>query len=238
MMSQGLNEVTKNRQGSLSGGTELPVLNSAMEAIDQRSGLGSIAEKTEPTQRVIPDRKQIMGCHWWAGMEVRIRGKKGETKRRGQSRAIGRYLRHLEYEVQLRAAATILSYLVVIFRPEDGCHIPSIASNRTCLRAVGRLDSKGCCYRGSLILGIMHVYLTAHMREGISARPGVTGGVTGSGGTSNKGWPATDPARDSASVNNRTLDLVAALAVYRIGPQGWRPQARTPTRPRSSPLRA
>ena len=42
-----------------------------------------------------------------------------------------------------------------------------------------------CCYRGSLILGIMHVYLTAHMREGISARPGVTGGVTGSGGTSN-----------------------------------------------------
>ncbi len=43
-----------------------------------------------------------------------------------------------------------------------------------------------CCYRGSLILGIMHVYLTAHMREGISARPGVTGGVTGSGGTSNK----------------------------------------------------
>jgi hypothetical protein len=31
----------------------------------------------------------------------------------------------------------------------------------------------------------MHVYLTAHMREGISARPGVTGGVTGSGGTSN-----------------------------------------------------
>jgi len=36
-----------------------------------------------------------------------------------------------------------------------------------------------------LILGIMHVYLTAHMREGISARPGVTGGVTGSGGTSN-----------------------------------------------------
>lgn len=194
MMSQGLNEVTKNRQGSLSGGTELPVLNSAMEAIDQRSGLGSIAEKTEPTQRVIPDRKQIMGCHWWAGMEVRIRGKKGETKRRGQSRAIGRYLRHLEYEVQLRAAATILSYLVVIFRPEDGCHIPSIASNRTCLRAVGRLESKG--------------------------------------------WPATDPARDSASVNNRTLDLVAALAVYRIGPQGWRPQARTPTRPRSSPLRA
>ncbi len=194
MMSQGLNEVTKNRQGSLSGGTELPVLNSAMEAIDQRSGLGSIAEKTEPTQRVIPDRKQIMGCHWWAGMEVRIRGKKGETKRRGQSRSIGRYLRHLEYEVQLRAAATILSYLVVIFRPEDGCHIPSIASNRTCLRAVGRLESKG--------------------------------------------WPATDPARDSASVNNRTLDLVAALAVYRIGPQGWRPQARTPTRPRSSPLRA
>ncbi len=193
MMSQGLNEVTKNRQGSLSGGTELPVLNSAMEAIDQRSGLGSIAEKTEPTQRVIPDRKQIMGCHWWAGMEVRIRGKKGETKRRGQSRAIGRYLRHLEYEVQLRAAATILSYLVVIFRPEDGCHIPSITSNRTCLRALGRLESKG--------------------------------------------WP-TDPARDSASVNNRTLDLVAALAVYRIGPQGWRPQARTPTRPRSSPLRA
>jgi len=153
MMSQGLNEVTKNRQGSLSGGTELPVLNSAMEAIDQRSGLGSIAEKTEPTQRVIPDRKQIMGCHWWAGMEVRIRGKNGETKRRGQSRAIGRYLRHLEYEVQLRAAATILSYLVVIFRPEDGCHIPSIASNRTCLRAVGRFESKG--------------------------------------------WPATDPARDS-----------------------------------------
>jgi len=42
-----------------------------------------------------------------------------------------------------------------------------------------------CYYRGSLILGIMHVYLTAHMREGISARPGVTGGVTGSGGTSN-----------------------------------------------------
>ncbi len=42
-----------------------------------------------------------------------------------------------------------------------------------------------CFYRGSLILGIMHVYLTAHMREGISARPGVTGGVTGSGGTSN-----------------------------------------------------
>jgi len=42
-----------------------------------------------------------------------------------------------------------------------------------------------CCYRGSLILGIMHVYLTAHMREGISARPGVTGGVTGSGDTSN-----------------------------------------------------
>jgi len=180
MMSQGLNEVTKNRQGSLSGGTELPVLNSAMEAIDQRSGLGSITEKTEPTQRVIPDRKQIMGCLWWAGMEVRIRGKKGETKRRGQSRAIGRYLRHLEYEVQLRAAATILSYLVVISRPEDGW--------------VGRLESKG--------------------------------------------WPATDPARDSASVNNRTLDLVAALAVYRIGPQGWRPQARTPTRPRSSPLRA
>jgi len=32
----------------------------------------------------------------------------------------------------------------------------------------------------------MHVYLTAHMREGISARPGVTGGVTGSGGTSNR----------------------------------------------------
>ena len=31
----------------------------------------------------------------------------------------------------------------------------------------------------------MYVYLTAHMREGISARPGVTGGVTGSGGTSN-----------------------------------------------------
>jgi hypothetical protein len=194
MMSQGLNEVTKNRQGSLSGGTELPVLNSAMEAIDQRSGLGSITEKTEPTQRVIPDRKQIMGCLWWAGMEVRIRGKKGETKRRGQSRAAGGTLRHLEYEVQLRAATTILSYLVVIFRPEDGCHIPSIASNRTCLRAVGRLESKG--------------------------------------------WPATDPARDSASVNNRALDLVAALAVYRIGPQGWRPQARTPTRPRSSPLRA
>jgi len=42
-----------------------------------------------------------------------------------------------------------------------------------------------CYYRGSLILGIMHVYLTAHMREGISARPGVTGGVTSSGGTSN-----------------------------------------------------
>jgi len=42
------------------------------------------------------------------------------------------------------------------------------------------------CYRGSLILGMMHVYLTAHMREGISARPGVTGGVTGSGGTSNR----------------------------------------------------
>lgn len=55
--------------------------------------------------------------------------------------------------MQLRAAATILSYLVVIFRPEDGCHIPSIASNRTCLRAVGRFESKG--------------------------------------------WPATDPARDS-----------------------------------------
>ncbi len=28
----------------------------------------------------------------------------------------------------------------------------------------------------------MYVYLTAHMREGISARPGVAGGVTGSGG--------------------------------------------------------
>jgi len=40
----------------------------------------------------------------------------------------------------------------------------------------------------------MHVYLTAHMREGISARPGVTGGVTGSGGTSNNEdsffWPS------------------------------------------------
>ncbi len=51
-----------------------------------------------------------------------------------------------------------------------------------------------CCYRGSLILGIMHVYLTAHMREGISARPGVTGGVTGSGGTSNTPQSQSYPA--------------------------------------------
>ncbi len=28
-----------------------------------------------------------------------------------------------------------------------------------------------CYYRGSLILGIMHVYLTAHMREGIEHVP-------------------------------------------------------------------
>jgi len=65
-----------------------------------------------------------------------------------------------------------------------------------------------CYYRGSLILGIMHVYLTAHMREGISARPGVTGGVTGSGGTSNR--PRGEPLKSGAIATPQSSRFLAS----------------------------
>jgi hypothetical protein len=68
----------------------------------------------------------------------------------------------------------------------------------------------------------MYVYLTAHMREGISARPGVTGGVTGSGGTSNthvtdsiastSPTPSTLPDQQSSSEMSSTFPYGRDLA--------------------------
>jgi len=75
-----------------------------------------------------------------------------------------------------------------------------------------------CCYRGSLILGIMHVYLTAHMREGISARPGVTGGVTGSGGTSNHRRGVSEVESPSEASNGESDEVGADQNELEGGP--------------------